>query len=96
MQAFLDFNFGLISCSNEYYDHIKSTFFNEYIKNGMCTELFYYKENNQIKLNSNFAYIVCDKSTFRLRFVQLVYSIKLIQLKFLTQDEVYLTASILP
>ena len=74
MQAFLDFNFGLISCSNEYYDHIKSTFFNEYIKNGMCTELFYYKENNQIKLNSNFAYIVCDKSLKIKDFPELIFS----------------------
>ena len=74
MQAFLDFNFGLISCSNEYYDQIKSTFFNEYIKNGMCTELFYYKENNQIKLNSNFAYIVCDKSLKIKDFPELIFS----------------------
>jgi len=64
MQAFLDFNFGLISCSEEYYNHINNEFFNQYIKTGKCNKFFYNKENpsNQIKLGNNFTYIVCDKS----------------------------------
>ena len=63
MQAFLDFNFGLISCSNEYYNLIKKDFFDGYIKEGKCEQIFYNKDdNNKIKVDYNFNYIVCDKS----------------------------------
>ena len=76
MQAFLDFNFGLISCSKEYYNHIKNEFFNQYIKNGICNEIFYNKQNsyNQIKFESNFTYIVCDKSIKIRNFPEIIFS----------------------
>ena len=76
MQAFLDFNFGLISCSKEYYNHIKKEFFNQYIKNGKCNEIFYNKQNsyNQIKFESNFTYIVCDKSIKIRNFPEIIFS----------------------
>ena len=75
MQAFLDFNFGLISCSNEYYNHIKKEFFNKYINEGKCNEKFYNKNsnNNIVKLESNFSYIVCDKSLKIKDFPQLIF-----------------------
>ena len=76
MQAFLDFNFGLISCSNEYYNHIKKEFFDKYIKKGKCQEKFYNKNdnNNQIKINYNFNYIVCDKSLKTKNFPEISFS----------------------
>lgn len=62
LQANLDFGFGLISCSKEYYNTIKKEFFNEYITKGKCQELLYNKDNNNIiNLNSKFNYIVCEK-----------------------------------
>ena len=75
MQAFFDFNFGLISCSKEYYEHIKNEFFNQYIKNGKCNEIFYNKQNtiNQIKFDSNFTYIVCDESIKIKNFPELIF-----------------------
>ena len=76
MQAFLDFNFGLISCSKEYYNHIKNEFFNQYLKNGKCNEIFYNKENsyNHIKFESNFTYIVCDKSIKIRNFPEITFT----------------------
>ena len=65
MQANLDFNLGLISCSNEYYNSIKNEFFNSYLKRGICKEYLYYYEdiNNRIEnIKSKFNYIVCKKS----------------------------------
>ena len=75
MQAFLDFNFGLISCSNEYYNHIKKEFFNKYINEGKCSEKFYNRNsnNNIVKLESNFSYIVCDKSLKIKDFPDLIF-----------------------
>jgi len=94
MQAFLDFNFGLISCSKEYYDHIKNNFFLEYIKDGKCNEKFYNKNdnNNQIKLNSNFSYIVCDKSLKVKKFPELTFSHSALDYTFkLTYEDVFVT-----
>jgi len=65
LQANLNINFGLISCTNETYKSIKNEFFNQYINNKICQELFFDGEdkNNKIKnINSKFNYIVCDKS----------------------------------
>ena len=94
MQAFLDFNFGLISCSKEYYDHIKNNFFLEYIKSGKCSENSYNKNdnNNQIKLNSNFSYIVCDKSLKVKKFPELIFSHSALDYIFkLTYEDVFVT-----
>jgi len=94
MQAFLDFNFGLISCSKEYYDHIKNNFFLEYIKAGKCSEKFYNKNDNsnQIKLNSNFSYIVCDKSLKVKKFPELILSHSALDYTFkLTYEDVFVT-----
>ena len=76
MQSFLDFNFGLISCSKEYYEHIKNEFFSQYIKNGKCNEIFYNKQNsiNKMKFDSNFTYIVCDKSIKIKNFPEIIFS----------------------
>ena len=75
LQANLDFNFGLISCSKEYYNHIKNMFFSNYIQQGKCNEIFYNKENinNKIKINSNFTYIVCDKSIDIKKYPELTF-----------------------
>jgi len=63
MQANLDFDFGLISCSNEYYSAIKNVLFNKFITEGKCKELYFNKENQKnMNINSNFNYIVCEKS----------------------------------
>ena len=94
MQTFLDFNFGLISCSKEYYEHIKNNYFLEYIKAGKCSEKFYNKNdnNNQIKLNSNFSYIVCDKSLKVKKFPELIFSHSALDYIFkLTYEDVFVT-----
>lgn len=65
MQANLDFNFGLISCSDEYYSAIKNELFDKYINEGKCKEFYFNKENENQKnmnINSKFNYIVCEKS----------------------------------
>lgn len=76
MQALLDFNFGLISCSKEYFEHIKKEYFNQYINKGKCGQLFYNKndKNNNIKLNYNFTYIVCEKPIEIKDFPELILS----------------------
>ena len=94
MQAFLDFNFGLISCSKEYYYHIKNNFFHEYLQSGKCKEKFYNKnnDNNQIKINSNFTYIVCDKSLKEKNFPELIFSHSTLDYTFkLTYEDVFVT-----
>ena len=65
MQANLDFSFGLISCSDEYYSAIKTELFDKFINEGKCKELYFNKENENQKnmnINSKFKYIVCEKS----------------------------------
>lgn len=65
MQANLDFNFGLISCSDEYYAAIKNELFDKYINEGKCKEFYFNKESENQKnmnINSKFNYIVCEKS----------------------------------
>ena len=65
LQANLNINFGLISCTNDAYKSLKNEFFNEYINNVICQELLYNNDdkNNKIKnINSKFNYIVCDNS----------------------------------
>ena len=94
MQAFLDFNFGLISCSNEYYNHIKNEFFKKYIDKKICSEIFYNRENNnnKIKLNSNFTYIICDKSLDVEEFPELIFSHSALDYTFkLTNEDVFIT-----
>ena len=94
MQAFLDFNFGLISCSDEYYNHINHYFFDKHIKEGKCKEMFYNKDNinNQIKINSNFTYIVCDKSLKISDFPDLEFSHSALDFVFrLTYKDLFVT-----
>ena len=96
MQAFLDFNFGLISCSNEYFNLIKKEFFHGYIEKGKCNELFYNKQNinNKIKINSNFSYIVCDKSIDIEDFPELIFTHSALDYKFkLTYDDVFVSSN---
>ena len=74
MQANLDFNLGLISCSNEYYNSIKNELFNKYISEGVCKELFYDNENKKyMNINSKFYYIVCDKSFKIKKFPEILF-----------------------
>ena len=94
MQAFLDFNLGIISSSNEYYNHIKNYFFEKHINKGECKELFYNKENinNPIKINSNFTYIVCDSSLKIKNFPELELSHSALDFKFkLTYEDLFIT-----
>lgn len=76
LQANLDFNFGLISCSNEYYNNIKNDFFNEYLDKGICQEYLYDYENEEKKIESiknTFNYIICENSLKIKKFPELYF-----------------------
>lgn len=75
MQANLDFNFGLISVSSEYYNSIKNNFFKEYIDKGECQELIYNytSEENIEDIKSIFKYIVCKKNFKMKKFPEISF-----------------------
>ena len=57
--AILDFNYGLITGSKNYYNLIKEDFFNFYINSSICFE-----NQTQIKDRSNKIYLYCLKDKF--------------------------------
>ena len=76
LQVNLNFNFGLISVSNEYYSNIKKEFFNNYLNKGICKELIYNYTNNNINvknIKSIFKYIVCEKSITIEKFPEIYF-----------------------
>ena len=97
MQANLDFNFGLISCSNEYYNSIKNEFFNTHLKKGICNEYLYDYEdiNNKIEnIKSKFNYIVCKKSLNIKKFPKIKFYHTELDFVFeLTYEDVFVTSN---
>ena len=97
MQANLDFNFGLISCSNEYYNSIKNEFFNNYLKKGICNEYLYDYEdiNNRIdNIKSKFNYITCKKSLNYKKFPKIKFYHTELDFVFeLTYEDVFITSN---
>ena len=76
LQANLDFNFGLISVSKEYYTNIKKEFFLKYLNKGICKELIYNytdKSNNIKTIKSIFNYIVCENTLKIKNFPQIYF-----------------------
>ena len=85
----LDFNFGLFSCTEEYFSSIIKSFFNEYIKNDIC-QIMVFNDNF-----NNFNYIECVEEKFNYKkFPEIIFWHRELNYKFiLEKEDLFLSAN---
>ena len=88
-QVNLDFNFGLFSCTEEYFASILNSFFIEYLKNDICQIIFY---NDTFNV---FNYIECVEKKFNYKkFPEIFFWHRELNYKFaLEKEDVFLKAN---